>query len=282
MHNPARRMAAALLLGAAALSLLSSCADSEKHKRGISLMPDMWVTPGYKRQPGVEVHADVSSDGKEQQWPMNLPPVAGTVPKTGPSYQIAAGDFVSARKLINPLAPTGDVLRSGQYAFNTFCVVCHGRDGDAANGYVAKYFSAIPSLNNTHVAGMPDGEIYHIITVGRSRMPNYAAQLSSEQRWAVIDYLRVLGRASLAVSSLKKTVAADEAGVAAKPDDANAKLTLAQDRATLAQQSKDLASVESLGADAGAQFMPLPDPRPEYDVPSWPSVGGPAGQEQGQ
>jgi mono/diheme cytochrome c family protein len=280
MHSLTLR-AHAIIISAIGLALLNSCGDGEKQHRGIELMPDMFVHPGYKRQNGIEVHADQSSDGKEQQWPVVMPPVPGTVSRAGPTYQIAPGDFVSARKLVNPLAPTSEVLRQGQYAFNVYCVVCHGRDGNAANGYVAKFFSAIPSLTNTHVAGMPDGEIYHIITVGRSRMPSYAAQLRSEQRWAVIDYLRVLTRATLALSDLERTVKADEAAVAAKPDDPNAKLTRDQDQASLEQRKKDLADVQRVGDDSGASFKPLPDPRPEYEVPVWPSGDvQPTGQEQ--
>ena len=43
---------------------------------------------------------------------------------------------------------------------------------------------------------MPDGEIYHIISHGRGRMPNYRAQLESEERWAVVHYMRALHRAT--------------------------------------------------------------------------------------
>jgi mono/diheme cytochrome c family protein len=37
--------------------------------------------------------------------------------------------------------------------------------------------------------------IYHIITNGQNAMPSYEAQVSREERWAIINYLRVLQRA---------------------------------------------------------------------------------------
>ena len=41
----------------------------------------------------------------------------------------------------------------------------------------------------------PDGKIYHVIMVGKNAMPSYAADLTDDERWAVVHYLRVLQRA---------------------------------------------------------------------------------------
>jgi mono/diheme cytochrome c family protein len=37
--------------------------------------------------------------------------------------------------------------------------------------------------------------IYHIITNGQNAMPSYAYQVTREERWAIINYIRVLQRA---------------------------------------------------------------------------------------
>jgi mono/diheme cytochrome c family protein len=37
--------------------------------------------------------------------------------------------------------------------------------------------------------------IYHIITNGQNAMPSYATQVTREERWAIINYVRVLQRA---------------------------------------------------------------------------------------
>ena len=39
-----------------------------------------------------------------------------------------------------------------------------------------------------------DGNIYHVITNGQNVMPSYASQVSREDRWAIIHYIRVLQR----------------------------------------------------------------------------------------
>lgn len=37
--------------------------------------------------------------------------------------------------------------------------------------------------------------IYHIITNGQNVMPSYASQISRDERWAIVNYIRVLQRA---------------------------------------------------------------------------------------
>ena len=42
---------------------------------------------------------------------------------------------------------------------------------------------------------LPDGEIYYVIMKGKNAMPSYAADLDKDQRWSVVNYVRVLQRA---------------------------------------------------------------------------------------
>ena len=41
-----------------------------------------------------------------------------------------------------------------------------------------------------------DGEIFNVITNGRRSMPAYSFQMTVEDRWAIIAYVRVLQRAA--------------------------------------------------------------------------------------
>jgi mono/diheme cytochrome c family protein len=43
--------------------------------------------------------------------------------------------------------------------------------------------------------------IYHIITVGQNVMPSYASQVTREERWAIVNYIRALQRAKNATDS---------------------------------------------------------------------------------
>jgi mono/diheme cytochrome c family protein len=41
---------------------------------------------------------------------------------------------------------------------------------------------------------MPVGEIFNTITNGKNTMPGYRSQIPTEDRWAIIAYLRALQR----------------------------------------------------------------------------------------
>jgi mono/diheme cytochrome c family protein len=43
--------------------------------------------------------------------------------------------------------------------------------------------------------------IYHIIVNGQNSMPSYAPQTTSDERWAMVNYIRVLQRAKNAKDS---------------------------------------------------------------------------------
>ena len=45
------------------------------------------------------------------------------------------------------------------------------------------------------VRQLPDGAIYYVIMRGKAAMPSYAADLSQDERWSVVTYVRALQRA---------------------------------------------------------------------------------------
>ena len=47
----------------------------------------------------------------------------------------------------------------------------------------------------TNPSEFPDGKIYGTIMMGKNAMPSYAGELSEDERWAVVHYVRVLQRA---------------------------------------------------------------------------------------
>jgi mono/diheme cytochrome c family protein len=258
----------------AAVALLGGC-DSEKKDRGLELLPDMFHSPAYESQT-----AQTSADGKTE-YPAMMPPVAGTVPRGFTPYTLAANDWASAKKLANPLAPTADVLKAGQKGYLAACAVCHGRDGNAAHGYVAKQFSGIPSLNGANIIGLTDGEIYHIITVGRGRMPQHRAQLLPADRWAAVTYVKALARATIAKKAVEEVVGDAESVLRTNPADSAAAATMAQNRPILELRKADLEAILKVehAHDAAAAFAPLPEPVPEYVAPSWgaPATGSAGG-----
>lgn len=251
----------------AAVLLLAAC-GSEKKERGIDVLPDMYNTPAYESQAAGTIEID-ARDAQGQpirrtvHAPAMLTPPAGTVPRGQQPYPLAATDWAGAKLHRNPLAVSPAVLKQGQRDFLTYCAPCHGRDGDAANGYVAKTFGGIPSLNGVSMLLLSEGEVFHTITMGKGRMWNMRAQLPPERRWSLVHFLKVQARASVAVEDVEKLTHAVDAALATSPSDRRAEIL------ALAEQAKaDLAGLGKAGD--GHEYIPPPPAVPEYVGPAWP------------
>ncbi len=97
-----------------------------------------------------------------------------------------------ARKLTNLVALSDEVLRDGRKSYLRLCQYCHGADGRAQ----ANPDFAAPSLREPAEwnYGSTDGEIFVSIRDGAGHeMPPFGKQLSEEQIWRVVHYLRSIG-----------------------------------------------------------------------------------------
>jgi mono/diheme cytochrome c family protein len=121
-------------------------------------------------------------------------PVAGTIPRGyqpfhyGPAPEEAIRAGVELR---NPFQPTEENLARGQQVFNNYCAVCHGATGGGDGPLIPKYPNP-PAYATDKSKALPDGNMFHVITVGRNNMPSHAAQVSVDDRWKVILYIRKL------------------------------------------------------------------------------------------
>jgi mono/diheme cytochrome c family protein len=120
-------------------------------------------------------------------------PVAGTVARGHLPYTVQTPEEASV--LANPLPRTEKVLNEGRRGFTTYCSVCHGILGNGAAPLTPAYGAKPANLVAENIREFPDGKIYHVIMAGKNAMPSYAAELSGDERWAVVHYLRVLQRA---------------------------------------------------------------------------------------
>ncbi|MFA6598242.1 MAG: quinol:electron acceptor oxidoreductase subunit ActD [Ignavibacteriaceae bacterium] len=126
-------------------------------------------------------------------------PVEGTVARGFIPYEYK-GLAAPVVPLSNPLMPSSEVLKLGKKRFLTFCSPCHGNYGDG-DSRLRGQFPNPPSLHSEKVRGWQDGNIYHVITNGQNIMPSYASQLSRDERWAIIHYIRALQKAKNASPS---------------------------------------------------------------------------------
>jgi mono/diheme cytochrome c family protein len=100
----------------------------------------------------------------------------------------------AGEELKNPFPPLDTARRErGTKVFTNFCQVCHGPLGQG-NGPVTTQggFPPPASLLADRAVQMKDGQMFHVLTYGQGNMPSFTAQLSADDRWSVILYVRML------------------------------------------------------------------------------------------
>lgn len=112
---------------------------------------------------------------------------AWTVPFTGrePSYRRVRG-----RELMNPLPASEEILRRGEKLFRQNCDFCHGSTGTGDGPVAEKLFPAPRDLTSDRVQGASDGDLFLAITRGEGTMPSFRTDLTPEERWALVQYIR--------------------------------------------------------------------------------------------
>jgi len=84
------------------------------------------------------------------------------------------------------------VLRRGQERFDIFCSPCHDRVGTGQGMIVRRGYRPPPSLHIERLRAAPPGHFFDVISHGFGAMPDYAAQISARDRWAIVAYIRAL------------------------------------------------------------------------------------------
>lgn len=128
-------------------------------------------------------------------------PVEGTLPRGFiPHPESLSGKEqvdvdLAGRTLENPIEVTMETLQRGRKMYDTFCIACHGKRGLGDGKVVGPdRFPAPTSLHDSKIIAYADGSIYQVISNGFGKMHGYADKLVPEDRWAVVNYLRVLQR----------------------------------------------------------------------------------------
>lgn len=94
-----------------------------------------------------------------------------------------------ASKRANPLPPSPEALAKGQAIFQKSCATCHGSTG-AGDGPKAKLVGKKLAPLMPLIQAQSDGALFWKITHGRQKMPSFDSDLSPDQVWQVVDYLR--------------------------------------------------------------------------------------------
>jgi mono/diheme cytochrome c family protein len=105
---------------------------------------------------------------------------------------------VTAQEGINPIPADAASMARGQEIYAQYCAICHGLQG-RGDGPLARTLVPRPADLRIHMAeGHTDAQLFDWISNGvpDTPMPGFAAELSVEDRWHVINYLQTFAPAA--------------------------------------------------------------------------------------
>jgi len=111
------------------------------------------------------------------------------------------GKVNGADATVFPFPVDDKVMARGQERFNIYCSPCHGRTGLGDGMVVRRGYRRPPSYLDDRLLNAPVGHFFDVVSNGFGAMPDYAAQIRVEDRWAIAAYVRALqmsGHATLA------------------------------------------------------------------------------------
>jgi mono/diheme cytochrome c family protein len=120
--------------------------------------------------------------------------VAGTVARNQLHEHtlLYTGKVDDADATVFPFAVDEKVMARGQERYDIFCSPCHGRTGAGDGMVVRRGYRPPPTLHTDRLRLAPVGHFFDVMTTGFGAMPDYAAQISAEDRWAIVAYIRAL------------------------------------------------------------------------------------------
>ena len=152
---------------------------------GLGCRQDMHDQPRYKPYAASTFFADGTSA---------RPQVPGTVARgqLDADEQLYTGRVDGQFAATFPFAITEATLERGQQRFDIYCAPCHGLAGYGDGMVVRRGFKKPPALHSERHRASAPGYYFDVMTRGFGAMPSYAAQVSVDDRWAIVAYIRAL------------------------------------------------------------------------------------------
>ncbi len=108
--------------------------------------------------------------------------------------------YMEERDLM-PFPVTMTVLRRGQERYNLYCTPCHSRVGNGLGEIVMRGYKPAANFHDQVRLAQPVSHYFYVMTHGYGAMPDYSAQLTPADRWAVAAYIRALQYSQVASTS---------------------------------------------------------------------------------
>ena len=194
----------AALWGVAALALLPLArivherfVDHEEP--ALHLVPDMDYQAKFRAQSA----NDLFADGRAMR-----PDPVGTVSFDDELYEPAFETGKDGENYLQvlPLPWSEELVARGQQRFGIYCAACHGEAG-YGDGMVARRAADLlepnwvppSSLHDALIRERSVGQLFEVIRQGVRTMPAYGEQMSVDDSWAIVAYVRALQRSQNAV-----------------------------------------------------------------------------------
>ena len=205
--------------------VVSSC-QSDGNKTGYIFMPDMTYSNAYEAYASTKFQYQSDTNGISAMKPVGgtIPrgylPIDENIrnnegklmsylfknyfknPAGDPTVDDAGQRVLAASMLSNPFVKSEAVLAEGKVKYDIYCAVCHGKTGQGDGSIIALVddngektgvdgpYTSIPPAYQTRLPGLSDGEIFYSITYGKNMMGGYFTQVSTEDRWKILHYIK--------------------------------------------------------------------------------------------
>lgn len=181
--TPIKRLFAMFI---AVLALIGAGCDHNRNNPGWEYFDDMAHSPAYESYTSNPNFAD----GKTMQGT-----IEGTIPRGFMPYPYLKNDEdrkLAGLSLTNPFEASATNMEQGKKIYTVYCSSCHGEKGDGQGHlYTSKKYPYPPaSLLSDKVRNNPEGEIYHVISVGFGVMGEHGSMLQPDDRWKAVLYIR--------------------------------------------------------------------------------------------
>jgi mono/diheme cytochrome c family protein len=121
-------------------------------------------------------------------------PVTGTVARgqLREDSLLYTGKVGGENATMFPFAVDDQVMARGRERYDIHCSPCHARTGTGDGMVVLRGYRQPPTFHSERLRSAPPGHFFDVITNGFGAMPDYAAQIRAEDRWAIAAYIRAL------------------------------------------------------------------------------------------
>jgi mono/diheme cytochrome c family protein len=125
----------------------------------------------------------------------------GAGASAAPGAQAAEPWVISPRRAAvpNPVPKTAQAIAQGQDLYKSECATCHGQrgqnDGPGAKKIAAEMKEAL-LLTDPRVHEQSDGALFVKITEGRGKMPSLEKDLTDDERWHIVHFVRTFAPAN--------------------------------------------------------------------------------------